>query len=184
MRFAPRPIQSLELRSGVPAQVEVLLLPLGTVFNETDTTSIRHDRRGDEVRSPDGVKSVLATHSLVDTNEDGHHAWRFISVKHCLNELPVGDHPSTTTKAHPKHTEHLPGNHGRAEGEADEPSFVLNAAEDTAEPSSSSSIAPSGTMAGSRICPRRSQTRARGGRGLRRKELYDVFGEQSDDEDE
>ncbi|KAH9009216.1 hypothetical protein EDB83DRAFT_2322822 [Lactarius deliciosus] len=181
-------------------------------------------------RSPDGVKSVLAAHRLVDTNKDGHPAWRFISVKHWdeylrgtwtirisdtnakdrtgrssvtidgLNELPVGDHPSTTTKAHPKHTEHLPGNHGRAEGEADEPSFVLNAAEDTAEPSSSSSIAPSGTMAGSRICPRRSQTRedysalsdndlmlsalTRGGRGLRRKELYDVFGEQSDDEDE
>lgn len=47
----------------------------------------------------------------------------------------VGDHPSTTTKAHPKPTEHLPGNHGEAEGEADKPAFDNG---DTADPSSSS----------------------------------------------
>ncbi|KAF8261078.1 peptidase S8/S53 domain-containing protein [Lactarius quietus] len=58
---------------------------------------------------------------------------------------PAGgdDHPSTTTKAHPKPTEHLPGNHGEAEGEADKPAFDNgDSSEDTAEPSA----VPSGTM--------------------------------------
>ncbi|KAH8980370.1 peptidase S8/S53 domain-containing protein [Lactarius hatsudake] len=59
------------------------------------------------------------------------------------NEPPVGDHPSTTTKAHPKPTEHLPGNHGEAEGEADKPAFENG---DTAEPTSSPSATPSGSM--------------------------------------
>ncbi|KAI9446169.1 peptidase S8/S53 domain-containing protein [Lactarius indigo] len=63
------------------------------------------------------------------------------------NEPVVGDHPSTTTKAHPKPTEHLPGDHGEAEGEADKPAFETgDPTEDTAEPTSSSSTAPSGTM--------------------------------------
>ncbi|KAH9026763.1 hypothetical protein EDB85DRAFT_1868765, partial [Lactarius pseudohatsudake] len=50
---------------------------------------ITHDRRGDEVTSPDGVKSVLAARRLVDMNKDGHPAWRFISVKH-WDEYPRG----------------------------------------------------------------------------------------------
>ncbi|KAH9180835.1 hypothetical protein EDB89DRAFT_2062503 [Lactarius sanguifluus] len=217
-----------------------------------------HDHRGDEVISPDSVKSVLAARRLTDMNKDGHHAWRFISIKHWdeyslrrltrpshaslfdkilhsfpgPNELPVGDHPSTTTKAHPKHTEHLPGNHGNAEGEVDKPSFVLNGdpAKDTAEPSSSSSTAlrddswfldmstlisnqrwvfggrghspPLGLTAGVFLCRRAVwchcaedystlsgndlilSALTRGGRGQRTEELYDVFGEKSDDEDE
>ena len=58
----------------------------------------------------------------------------------------MNDHPSTTTKAHPKPTEHLPGNHGEAEGEADKPAFDNgDASDDTAEPSSPSAV-PSGTM--------------------------------------
>ncbi|KAH8986918.1 peptidase S8/S53 domain-containing protein [Lactarius deliciosus] len=60
------------------------------------------------------------------------------------NEPPVGDHPSATTKAHPKPTEHLPGNHGEAEGEADKPAFENG--DPAAEPSSSSSATPSGSM--------------------------------------
>ena len=55
---------------------------------------------------------------------------------------PTDDHPSTTTKAHPKPTEHLPGNHGEAEGEADKPAFDNT---DPADPASSSAV-PSGTM--------------------------------------
>ncbi|KAH8995312.1 hypothetical protein EDB92DRAFT_1814634 [Lactarius akahatsu] len=41
-----------------------------------------------------------------------------------VNSIYLGDRPSTRTKAHPKHTEHLPGNHGKAE--AEKSSFVLN----------------------------------------------------------
>ncbi|KAH9020440.1 hypothetical protein EDB85DRAFT_2004589, partial [Lactarius pseudohatsudake] len=148
-------------------------------------------------------------------NKDGHPAWRFISVKHwdeyprgtwtirisntnaedrtgrsSVRRLTrpshaMGDHPSTTTKVYPKHTEHLLGNHG---------------------PSSSSSTAPSGTMAGLAagvfLCSRAVRRHCaeghsafpgndlmlsaltRGGRGLRRKELHDVFCEQGYDEDE
>jgi kexin len=59
------------------------------------------------------------------------------------NEPVNGDHPSTTTKAHPKPTEHLPGNHGEAQGEADKPAF--DNGDSSAEPSSSSTV-PSGTM--------------------------------------
>ncbi|KAH9011053.1 hypothetical protein EDB84DRAFT_1541210, partial [Lactarius hengduanensis] len=170
-------------------------------------------------------------------NKDGHPAWRFIisdndaedrtgrsSVRRLTrppHATASGDHPSTVTKAHPKHTEHRPGNHGKAEGGADSPSFVLNGdpAEDTAEPSSSSSTAPSGTMAevgvwrrghrpplgltaGVFLCRRAVRRHraedysalsgndlmlsalTRGGWGLRRKELYDVFGEKNEDEDE
>ncbi|KAH9027638.1 hypothetical protein EDB85DRAFT_1974629, partial [Lactarius pseudohatsudake] len=163
-------------------------------------------------------------------NKDGHPAWRFISVKHWddaedrtgrssvrrLTRPPhataSGDRPSTVTKAHPQHTEHRPGNHGKAEGGADNPSFVLNgdSAEDTAEPSSSSSTAPSGTMAdvgvwrrGHRpplgltagvFLGRRAVRRHRAedysalsGNDLMLSALtqrYDVFGEKNDDEDE
>jgi kexin len=55
---------------------------------------------------------------------------------------PTDDQPSTTTKAHPKPTEHLPGNHGEAEGEADKPALDNT---DPAEPTSSSA-APSRMM--------------------------------------
>ncbi|KAH8995314.1 hypothetical protein EDB92DRAFT_1814636 [Lactarius akahatsu] len=107
---------------------------------------------------------------------------------------PVGDHPSTTTKAHPKHTEHLPGNH-KAEGEADKPAFENgDFAEDTAL-SSSSGTAPSGTVVPtaddegwfpdmSTITARFPVMTPRGGRGARTNELYDAFGERGDDEDE
>ncbi|KAH9980967.1 peptidase S8/S53 domain-containing protein [Lactifluus volemus] len=36
---------------------------------------------------------------------------------------PSTEQPSTTTKAHTKPTDHLPGNHGSAEGEASKPAF-------------------------------------------------------------
>ncbi len=56
----------------------------------------------------------------------------------------MDDHPSVTTNAHPKPTEHLPGDHGEAEGEADKPAFDNgDPPSDTAEPSSTSSPVPS-----------------------------------------
>jgi kexin len=52
----------------------------------------------------------------------------------------VSDLPSsTTTKARPKPTDHLPGDHGEAEGEADKPAF-----DDGTRPSTSATA--SGTM--------------------------------------
>jgi kexin len=36
---------------------------------------------------------------------------------------PPAEDPSSTSKVHPKPTEHLPGDHGEAEGEADKPAF-------------------------------------------------------------
>ncbi len=55
------------------------------------------------------------------------------------------DHPSTTTNTHPKPTEHLPGDHGEAEGEADKPAFDNGKPSEDPELSSPSSV-PSGTM--------------------------------------
>jgi kexin len=48
--------------------------------------------------------------------------------------------PSTTTKVHPKPTDHLPGDHGEAEGEADKPAFD----DDATRPSKNATA--SGTM--------------------------------------
>jgi kexin len=57
----------------------------------------------------------------------------------------VSDRPSTTTKAHPKPTDHLPGDHGEAEGEADKPAFDdSNPTDDATRPSTSATA--SGTM--------------------------------------
>jgi kexin len=58
----------------------------------------------------------------------------------------VSDRPSgTTTKAHPKPTDHLPGNHGEAEGEADKPAFDDGRPTDDATRPSTNATA-SGTM--------------------------------------
>ncbi|KAI0263376.1 peptidase S8/S53 domain-containing protein [Gloeopeniophorella convolvens] len=53
------------------------------------------------------------------------------------NSPPAHDSPSSTTKAHPKPTDHLPGNHGEAAGEADKPAFDNgeHPADDAADPS-------------------------------------------------
>lgn len=57
----------------------------------------------------------------------------------------MSDRPSTTTKAHPKPTDHLPGDHGEAEGEADKPAFDdSNPTDDATRPSTSATA--SGTM--------------------------------------
>jgi kexin len=39
------------------------------------------------------------------------------------NSPEASQRPSSTSKLHPKPTDHLPGNHGEAEGEADKPAF-------------------------------------------------------------
>ena len=57
----------------------------------------------------------------------------------------VSERPSTTTKAHPKPTDHLPGDHGEAEGEADKPAFDDSHPNDDASRPSTNATA-SGTM--------------------------------------
>ncbi|KAH9958323.1 peptidase S8/S53 domain-containing protein [Russula dissimulans] len=59
------------------------------------------------------------------------------------NSPPVSAHPTTTaSKVHAKPTQHLPGNHGEAEGEADKPAF--DSSEDATKPSTNATA--SGTM--------------------------------------
>ncbi|KAI0042684.1 hypothetical protein FA95DRAFT_1525115 [Auriscalpium vulgare] len=54
--------------------------------------------------------------------------------------------PPTSTKAHPKPTDHLPGDHGTAPGEADKPAFDDGGNDDIAEPSPTTSpSSPSST---------------------------------------
>jgi kexin len=48
------------------------------------------------------------------------------------NSPTVSQRPSSTTKVHSKPTDHLPGNHGEAEGEADKPAFDDDATRPTA----------------------------------------------------
>jgi kexin len=60
------------------------------------------------------------------------------------NSPVASERPSTTTKAHPKPTDHLPGNHGEAEGEADKPAFDDGRPDDATRPSSNATA--SGTM--------------------------------------
>jgi kexin len=62
-----------------------------------------------------------------------------------LNTPPVAEHPTTTSKVHPKPTDHLPGDHGEAEGEADRPAFDDGRPVDDATKPSTSATA-SGTM--------------------------------------
>ncbi|OCB86705.1 hypothetical protein A7U60_g6164 [Sanghuangporus baumii] len=149
-------------------------------------------------------------------------------------DIPPPPTPSATrTKTHPKPTEHLPGDHGTAEGEADKPAFSSaqnDAAEPTASaPAESETMAPTadegwfpgmynlvanskwffGAMGGvvlfgaaggayflwRRRAARRAQYKSiandemsmsafdgRRGRAAGTKELYDAFGEVSDDE--
>jgi kexin len=49
---------------------------------------------------------------------------------------PPAEDPSSTSKVHPKPTEHLPGDHGEAEGEADKPAF------DDGRPAASGTMVP------------------------------------------
>ncbi|KAA1469423.1 hypothetical protein DENSPDRAFT_772842 [Dentipellis sp. KUC8613] len=62
-----------------------------------------------------------------------------------VQSTPTDGEDPTSTKAHPKPTEHLPGDHGTAEGEADKPTFGggngddKGDQEDVAEPSGSAS---------------------------------------------
>jgi kexin len=59
---------------------------------------------------------------------------------------PSTEQPSTTTKAHSKPTEHLPGDHGEAEGEANKPAF------DDGRPNSDSAKPfPTATASGSMV---------------------------------
>jgi kexin len=60
---------------------------------------------------------------------------------------PSAEQPSTTSKAHPKPTDHLPGNHGEAEGEADKPAF------DDGRPSGDSAKPSPGTTASGTMVP-------------------------------
>ncbi|TFY82973.1 hypothetical protein EWM64_g1044, partial [Hericium alpestre] len=64
-----------------------------------------------------------------------------------LEGTPTDGEPSSSSKAHPKPTEHLPGDHGDAEGEADKPTFGggdkgSGDQDDAAAPSPSPSLTP------------------------------------------
>ncbi|KAF7322424.1 PHOMO B domain-containing protein [Mycena chlorophos] len=68
---------------------------------------IEHTRRGDvrvELRSPNGVTSVLAEPRRMDSARSGFPGWRFMTVKH-WGEDPVGDWMITVSDlANPEHT--------------------------------------------------------------------------------
>ena len=65
-------------------------------------------------------------------------------IEHTLPPDHEAENPdlSVTTKVHPKPTEHLPGDHGQAEGEATKPAFP----QPTGSPTSATTSTSTGTM--------------------------------------